>query len=269
MQTINIRKNGLGAILRFPSFDGDYIRISAASFTGIPTTNTTTASTKLLTSFGYGVIQPQYIGTYDSDGILTPENCVKTISKAFYLDDQNKFIFDYHSNKQSKLSSKSDILMAHCVGGCFSLNAILRGFRPHVVILFAPICEYGPNRRDAGTDIDFVKYVKYMKNVYTHTHRFDSQLWENFFLHDSNFHPLPGECAISEKKSKLLVLMGDQDEMVDVHRCKNFIEHFAKKYSHVLELSEFVCVPQAKHNVQSILSPSTIEFINNWLILHS
>ena len=46
---------------------------------GIPYVTDQEAITPFLVEMGYGVFQPQYLGTFDSDGKFTPESAIETL----------------------------------------------------------------------------------------------------------------------------------------------------------------------------------------------
>lgn len=77
MQKARTRQNGLTCLVFWPS--GNSFNRTALFFDGMPYVPSITPMTEYLVNRDYGVIQPQYFGTFDSDGNLTPDSAVETV----------------------------------------------------------------------------------------------------------------------------------------------------------------------------------------------
>jgi len=251
-----IREEGIASLVSWLG-DSTGFDKSASFFTGIPSRNTTSPVTRIMTQLGYGVIQPQYIGSYDSDGELLPENCVETIMKTC------NYISPHHSiNIQTampfQIRNNIEIAIGHCAGTCFLLEAILRGFSPKIAIFLSPMITFGQARHDAGIKVQFDKYVDYITHAFPITHRMNSDVWKHFFMSNDNFHTNPIKPTLSQK-IKIFCITGKKDPDLDAVYCQIFTERFLYKYNDILELEDFIIVNDGTHSEESLFTSSLIQ----------
>lgn len=258
-----IRNNGLAAMIAWNGLQSGFTR-TAAYFTGLPSRNSIAVTTKLIMETGVGVIQPQYYGTYDSKGTLTPDSCVNTIFDVDALS-RKKFLVDLHRGFTFQIGAGIDVLIGRCAGSCFVLNAIIRGLRPRIAILISPICEFGIKRHDAGIKGDFDSYVEYIANAFPLTHRMNPDVWRHFFLYAKEFHPPPSQSPHSDVITQVIAVAGEHDPVMDVEKNEAFTRDFISKYSHAMSLREFIVVPDADHSEESLLCPDTMQVLEYYI----
>ena len=258
-----IRNAGLAAMVGWNGSQSGFTR-TAAYFTGIPSRNSTAVTTKLIIEAGIGVIQPQYYGTYDSEGELTPDNCVNTIFDVDTLSRQES-LADLNRGFTFKVGVGIDVLIGHCAGSCFVLDAIIRGLQPRIAILLSPMCEFGVKRYDAGIQCDFESYVEYIANAFPLTHRMKPNVWRNFFLYEKEFHPLPSQSSQRDIVTQVIAVAGERDPVMNVKQCEIFTRNFISRYSYAMSLREFIVVPNASHSEESLLCPKTMHVLEHYL----
>ena len=152
-----------------------------------------------------------------------------------------------------------DLAAGHSYGTNLLFSAMLSGFRPRVMVLQAPFFLFGANGNEAGQRGDFTSHVQQMVSALPLTFRFDSeQTWMDFFVHNRQVHPPRDKVLPSDRPTKLICVVGEQDGDIDAEKSLEFIERAATAYSQVFELVDYLVVPGGGHDQSSLM---TAEFV--------
>lgn len=259
MQKARTRRNGLACLGFWPN--GREFSKTALFFDGMPYVPTITPMTEYLVDRGYGVIQPQYIGTFDSDGQFTPQSAVDTV---FEVDRQLKDSpwYNYRNETEFRVSGEVDVAVAHSYGTNVLFSALLRGFRPRIMILKSPFFLFGSNAGEAGQRGDFSGHVRQMIGALPLTFRFGSnEEWFDYFVNKPQAHPDP-ETVLAGKRTKLLCVVGDKDGDIDPEISRAYIEKAAERYSQAFDLVNYLVIPGAKHDQGTMMVPNFLEAVD-------
>lgn len=219
-----------------------------------------------LVSKDYGVIQPQYYGSFDSEGYLTPKRAVSTI---FEIEKQLKKRpwRNYRNDKDFVPPPTVDLAAAHSYGTNLLYSALLMGFRPRLMILQSPFFLFGANGMQAGQRADFTTHVQQMANALPLTFRFDRErTWMNFFVRSPQIHPPTRKVPSSRQRTKLICVVGSNDGDIDAGASRAYIEQAANTYKQAFELIAYIVVPGAGHDQATLMSAEFMRIVEPHLM---
>lgn len=260
MQKARTRRNGLACLGFWPS--GAAFDKTALFFDGMPYVPAITPMTQYLVDRGYGVLQPQYMGTFDSDGKLTPQSAVDTVFEVTRQLKENPW-YNYRSEAEFRVAEDVDLAVAHSYGTNVLFSALLQGFRPRVMILKSPFFLFGSNAAEAGQRGDFTGHVRQMIDALPLTFRFESNdEWFDYFVNSPQVHPAP-EAVSAGTRTKLLCVVGDNDGDIDPQVSRSYLETLADRYGHAFELVDYLVIPGAKHDQSTMMVPEFLQAVDN------
>ena len=253
MQKARIRQKGLATLFHWI---GPKIERNCFFLTGIPTTTEPVSVTEFLCDLGFGVFQPQYHGAFDSDGEFSPQGCIETV---FNLSTQLNAgnVYDLRGHRNIKIPTTVQLVCGHSFGTYVAVGALVRGFSPKVAVLFAPMFEFGAKATDVGLLVNLDEHVDHIAEALPLTFRMSSrEEWRNFFVKREKFHPSPTELnnLLDREKTKIYVIVGDQDPSLNVKTAQVYTEKFCKEYSNTLDLVDFDIVPGGGHGLEDLLT---------------
>lgn len=264
MEKARTRRDGLATLAFWP--DGHTFERTALFLDGMPYVPVLAPLSEFLVERGYGVIQPQYFGSFDSEGLLTPDAAVRTV---FSVERQlhTQPWYDFRNEREFRPAPEIDVAAAHSYGTNVLFSALLGGFRPRVMILQSPFFLFGAGGETAGQRADFSGHVRQMVSALPLTFRFDSEeTWTQFFVNGVQAHPPAERVEASERKTKLICVVGDKDADIDAARSREFVEHAARVYRHAFELAEYVVVPGAGHSQSALNTPDILSLVASYLL---
>lgn len=152
--------------------------------------------------------------------------------------------------------------VAHSYGTNVLFSALLRGFRPRVMILKSPFFLFGSNAAEAGQKVDLSGHVRHVASALPLTFRFASNdEWYDYFVREPQHHPDP-DSVPGGARTKLLCVVGDCDEGLDPEVSRAYLRDAAKRYSHALELIDYIVVPGATHDQSSMMVPEFLQAVD-------
>jgi len=228
---------------------------------GIPYVTDREAITPLLVNLGFGVVQVQYPGTYDSEGPFEPEGCAGVLLEWERILSREGRLFDLRGEAWIKVGGDVEVVAAHSFGTYAAAGAIIRGLRPRVALMLSPMFEFGSKAPEVGLQVDLDKHVRHISRALPLTFRMHSvDEWEHFFAQESVFHPDEAK-DVGEARTRLYCVVGDQDPSLNAPTSCKYVESFARKYSNCFEQAKGVVVEGGTHDVESLLSPAVVEEI--------
>lgn len=261
--TTHIRslKHGLASLIELQP-EAKLPTIMSAFFTGLPSRNSVSPIVSQLANCNFSVIQPQYFGTYDSTGKLSPEGCVQSVFITQRIVSSGT-IEDLQTQSLVDIPTSLDVVIGHCAGTCFAFDAVLRGLDVKLLVLLAPMLDFGIHCGEAGISVDFDSYVRYLASAFPRTHRMDQRIWRNFFLYDNSIHPTPNHCSPRPTYVKTLAVVGENDPTLDIEKCKLYTHKILEKYREFVYLVDFIVLPDIDHSEKTMLSATLAQRILN------
>jgi hypothetical protein len=263
MYKARIRVDGLACLVFRPEERG--FDKTAVVASGIPYVTDEEPITPILNELGYGVIQPQYIGTFDSDGRFTPEGCIETLLRVQAMLERHSELFDLRGETRFKVGRSVDVVAGHSFGTYVAIGAVLRGLPARVALAFSPMFEFGAKRAEVGLKVDLEKHVRHMSEALPLTLRMkSSKIWRQFFLTRNEYHPSPNRAKCAQR-TKLFCAVGDSDPSIDAEVSAQYVRAFAAEYAECLELVDYRIIPGATHDVKTMLTPELRESLRKLL----
>lgn len=234
--------------------DGGFGR-SAVSLPGLPSATTMDAITPLLCRWGYGVVQPQYIGTYDSDGDpFTPESAVRSVSLVQELVKTGK-LHDLRGDRFVDSGRIVEVMAAHSFGTFVAMKAILQGLRPRIAVMLSPMFEFGKRSGEVGLTVDWRRHVDHMARALPLTFRMnDTKRWYDFFATAEHYQPDPATVVGSDTRVRIYCIVGEKDTSLIADKSRRYVEKFVGRYPTVLEFAGFRTIPGAGHDAEELLT---------------
>lgn len=265
MNKARIRVNNIAALVFWN--DGDGFDRTAVVLPGVPYETSQDPLTPLLLSSGFGVIQPQYIGTFDSKGELSPDSCIETVFQIRNVIAQHETLYDLRGERSFRIGHSMDLLTGHSFGSFVAMGSILRGIGADRSLLLSPMFEFGIDRERAGIRLDMERHVRHIAAALPLTFRLKSErLWRKFFISERRFHPEPRKTSC-QHRTKLLVIAGDDDPSLEVTASRRYVTDFVARYSTCLELTTFVTVSNGTHDTKSLLTPEVEAQVRSFVAL--
>jgi hypothetical protein len=251
MNKARIRANGLAALVYWGDDPSGFDR-TAFVIPGLPYELTLSPATELLVEMGYGVVQPQYRGSYDSDGMFTPENCIETILEFERLLEK-KELNDLRGERRFRVGSSVEILAAHSFGTYVGVGAILRGLSPQLAVMFSPMFEFGTHAAEVGLRLDLDRHARHIAAALPLTFRMATpSILRHFFVDEASFHPLHDlRC---HKTVPIIAVVGDHDPSLVAETNRAYVTDFVKKHSSCLQLDDMIVVPGGEHDLETLLT---------------
>jgi len=185
---------------------------------------------ELISSFaseGYIVMQPKYLGTGKSEGLISIENFLETIkkSKDFLLTGNAE---DLKSKEKIKWETREIILMGVSFGASLALISGAKDERIKKVIALSPIIdfkEHGKNPEIPEADY-FQLYNLIAENHKAALKGFNFDDWYKVCSGQSCLNPI--EYFNSLKEKEILFIHGKQDLEINFSRTVSFYESLKK-----------------------------------------
>lgn len=263
MNKARVRINGLASLVYWEDEVG--FDQTALVVPGLPYETSESPFVQLLAPASFGVIQPQYMGTFDSEGEFSPESAVETLLRFQDVLRNNSELYDLRAERSFRVGNQINVLVAHSFGTYAAIGAILQGLRTPIAIMCSPMFEFGSRCQDVGIKVDMERHVRHISNALPLTFRLKSQeVWHDFFTTREKFHPEREEVTCPHR-TKLLIIAGDSDPSLDVKRSQQYVKGFISHYSHCLELADYLVVNGGNHDLLSLLNSNVVKAVKRVL----
>lgn len=263
MNKARIRIKGMAAQVYWPD-TGETQRLAVVA-SGLPYAPDKEPITELLVQSGYMVLQPQYAGTYDSDGAFSPTAAISTLLNWQQLLQVESTLFDHRGHRWVTLPTDVGLLVAHSFGTYGAIGALLRGFNARAAMMFSPMFEFGTQSTSAGLRVDMEKHIRHIEGALPLTFRLTSpDEWIDFFLHTDSFHPFP-DMLKEGRAIPLICVCGTNDPSIDCNRSMVYVRDFCTRYARRLRLLEYIRIPGAGHDWSALLSSDVCRALSSFL----
>jgi len=204
---------------------------------------------------GFNVFIPHYLGSWLSDGVFTPKNCLKTVEMAVSFIKRGKAteLYNYETKKWRK---ENIILCGSSFGGFMALKYCSLG-KIKKCALFAPLIDLEKQGVVAGEE-KMEHTLRFARNVFKNAFRgIEKKGWEKFFSGS-----LPeAKIDFSKLKRKLFFIChGTVDPTVDIKHTREFVKSLKRKNVSYFEIKN------ANHKIWDYLTEETLEKLRLWII---
>lgn len=189
---------------------------------------------------GFTFIEMRYMGSWESDGVFTMENCLKSLDEAYSFVKGGTGI-ELRRDVKKEWSTDGIIFMGSSFGGGVILSSHIKD--PLTFVLLAPVTDLTKIKESAvilpSGDDDIYSLLSHgYANVYRGLTKKD---WTDFMNGDSPINP---EKNLSNLKNKRLIFVqGDKDTTISHADTDEFVKKLKKNGLDV----EFVSVENAGH----------------------
>lgn len=262
MHKMRLREDGFAA--QAFTHEDDRMRQIAVVFPGLPYIPGLQESGRFLFSLGYDVVQPQYTGTYDSDGKFSPHTAIGTVDRLRHLLSRS-FVTNHRSGKKVAIESGIEFAAAHSFGTWVLANAFAKGFRPRVLLLLSPYLGVGRDLSDAGSRLDLRHQVDQLRDALPFTFRLSSyEDWKSFYTDGRFAFYAPGH----DGRSYVIGATGADDPGLDPRRTQDRFRWFVREYDEGVSGRNFFIVPSAGHDEADLMVEPVLEAVRR-NIVHS
>lgn len=258
MSRIRFRHDGLAGQLYTARSDNSLAAERLAVVCpGLPYVPTEEYVTKILLGCQYDVIQVQYPGTYDSEGVFCPESAIGVVSKILELCDGG-VIADPKTNEMLPLNRRVDTLIGHSFGSYVVLRSLSEGASVPNALVAAPFFAFGAARINAGVIANLSGHAAYLKRAMPHTIRMSSMReWHDFFLVDPERIAIDAYQGATLPACRILPVVGERDPSFNVEALQKYVGTLAvslQTRGSRLAVEPLMVVPGAGHGLEETIS---------------
>lgn len=176
---------------------------------------------------GFTFFEMRFPGSWESDGVFTMDNCVKSLTEA-YAFLSNGAGFELRKDQKITWKNEKIILMGNSFGGGVVLSSQLND--PLTFVLFSPVTKLGDVKHSlvklaSGEDDLF----HLLKEGYRHAYRgLVSADWRNFL--DGNTLINPERNVESLKNKELIFVQGDKDGVIQSTHTAEYVRDLKDKH---------------------------------------
>lgn len=226
-----IKNSGIVYLLTVPN--GKNLKTGIIIFPGFPNIGNNDEYIKILSSEGYYILEPKYIGSWESYGKFNLENCIKTVVKAenfFRRGHAN----ECWSNKSIKWSLNEMIILSSSFGSAVVLSVAHR-LKTNKFICLAPLTNLNKHNKDKNIDEQDLKQIGvFVKRGFENIYReFDITDWNSFSDGKSIVNPIKVVHKLENKK--ILLLHGKKDNVINYKRTKEYFNRIKIKNQVVIK----------------------------------
>jgi hypothetical protein len=161
--------------------EGGLAEHAAILLYGFPATISENAATDLLVSSGFSVFQPHYPGTYDSEGLFTPQSAVEVIPNLLEALSHGE-VRDLKKNSIRAVPRKVVVCIGYSFGCMISLRGIPYLTSLHSLLLLAPAISYGHAPIPSGWNETGPSFLDYLRRSRPFTYRLgETHSWHEFY----------------------------------------------------------------------------------------
>jgi hypothetical protein len=262
MEGTRFRAEGLGGAFFAPAREEAPV---AVNLPGLPARIHATPIVPTLLELGYAVVQPQYFGTYDSEGDLVPESAYRTVRVLLELLERGGLVDGWSHEPLLPPGRRVPLLVAHSFGTYVAMCALVDGLDFERVALFSPMPRFGRHSREDGLILDLDRHAQRIASVYPLTHRArGSDSLKRFFLDADDTWPTRRRPE-SGPSPTVGVFVGADDPGIDAGRAMAATRSLAESLLGVGCVSVDKVIPHGQHGVDTLLAHDTAGVIRRFL----
>lgn len=216
---------------------------------GFPATIGESALTRFLQGSGLTVVQPHYAGTYDSDGLFTPESAIATVADIAEALSRGTVV-DIKRMTSRSVPGPARVCVGYSFGAHVACHSLVSLATTTELVLLAPAVTYGDDNTGFSTeDLSFMDYVARSR---PHTYRLGERTeWAELFGGRHNdFDPSHGQLR------SVHAFVGELDESINATQLRAGLPRIIGRIAPAA-VTETHTVEGAGHSSTALLTPDT------------
>lgn len=182
---------------------------------GFPATVGSNKLTDVLVEMGYTVLQPHYLGTYDSKGDFTPQSAFDTVKKIETVVNKS-LVKNLKNNTMYKLPNRISVCIGYSFGAYVMRHTITYLKNVKNLILVSPVMSNNISNSLCWVNEDGLTHLNYVLRTRPFTYRITNKGdWMDKYVNDVVFENIP-----SDKVETVLWLYGRNDPAMDEVKLK-------------------------------------------------
>lgn len=216
----------------------------------------------VIRSFGYDVFVPDYIGYGRSDGVFTPENCIKTFTLLFDQFTKGCQAKNSYAGKSRNFKYERIAMIGRSLGGTYV--PILPRFDQRIKDL-AIVCPVVDNKSCGSipgeeTNDDFMKAMSDDGYHYLYRGILDP-LWTKHLNGEDDLSPLDNINSLSE--ARLFIGHGVKDSIVHYSKSLEYYEQIVKAFPDNKGQFKLQLYEEGRHD-KTTTNPAVVDFLS-WI----
>jgi len=255
-----IRVGGCAALV---TATGDNCSTGAIHLPGLPNSPFPIPGITEFLAERFFLLQPHYLGTYDSEGEFDPRSSNSIIN--FWMEKSGESCRDLASGRMVKIPDSWNVISSHSFGTYVLMSRVFSGsINANLLLFFAPMFSYGDKAKEFGIKLNLADHARFVESAFPLTFRVPHpNLLADFFaaspsleVHGSNKvrRPIP-----------VAFVLGEMDPMLDPVVAESRIRQFCEDNRDVIELKEIIKVPTGGHAVDSLMTDDVCRALHGLL----
>lgn len=224
---------------------------------GFPGSNGSNLFIEYLVDKGFIVFQPNYPGTFDSDGKHSPLNSISFMENVSNIIQDGKFS-EIKSNKTINFPPRLDLLSGSSFGCFVALRCTHYFEKINSLILFSPVLTFSTSgEHDCGFFEDGSENVDYVAKSRPFTYRLlDKREWLD--LYNGKFDLVVNKGNVN----KVFSVIGENDGCFSIDKYKSNYKDIINTHLNT-DLIQNILVSGGKHSISTLLSKELRSEIQN------
>lgn len=200
-----------------------------------------------LVSAGMMSFQPHYYGSYDSEGVFSPESLIETCKTSQALFDRG-FVTKMPEKKQTALNPKLELCIGHSFGTFAAIRAVQYFHTLKVLVLLAPTIHYSHQDPDMGVNEDGLENLEAVRLTNPHTYRLaNNDAWRDVLTGKDPIPSLPDHPTLKD----VYVIVGEKDKYFNHPVFEKMIPTIVKGYCGKKAKITFLRLKNVAHAINS------------------
>jgi len=205
------------------------------------------------------VCNPQYPGTYDSDGHFNLESCIKSVEK-INKATQADHIRNLKNSKIMTLPNHFHYMVGYSFGAFIALNSLQFFSSLKTLFLVSPVLSYGPSLESCGYSETY-DFIEYVKKTRPHTYRFDNfDTWKGLYNGVYNLTPSVKNTSLEN----VICIIGEEDDF-DLEKFAENHEKIITRFTANKINVKLIRVANGSHSINSLLNTEVMTEILNYI----
>lgn len=225
-------------------------------FSGLPNEPKNVYYGENLAAEGYYVLQPRYIGNWESYGQFSIKNCLKTIteSEKFLLKGE---AIECFNNKKIKWKIDETFIIGTSFAPSLILS-LLKKLKTRNIICIAPLIDLeNHNKNPKLPEENLYHLYDFLKRGFENAFRgFSRNDWEEFLHGKSSANPM--KFYKDAKDKNILLIHGDNDQTIHYSKTENYFNKIR-----TISNAELKIYPGLGHGKQ--IKKNSYDYVLNWM----
>lgn len=196
-------------------------------FPGMPNQPRNDEQGDMLAFEGFYVLEPRYIGSWESYGEFNINNCIKTVLEAEKLFKKG-FAIECWEKKKIDWDINETIMLSSSFGSSIVLS-IAHKLDSKIFVCLAPLTNLKKHHKDEKIEEQDLRQLGlFIKRGFENAFRgFNLSDWGKFIKGDSNANPI--ETVEQLKNKKIFLAHGKKDSAVNFNRTQEYYDKIKEK----------------------------------------